>query len=71
MFDNNTEPSSMRMTAAQFIESAWRLDFSIVSADSDKLDANFVAEVTMLAKQKGIDVQYLNFSQYSSPVQAI
>lgn len=48
----NKNSSAMRMTPSKFVEFAWAMDFVISSADSERLDANFIDEVTVLAEKK-------------------
>jgi hypothetical protein len=67
----NKNTYAMHMTPSKFVEFAWAMDFVISSADSERLDANFMDEVTALAEKKGVDVQYLDFAQYSNGVEAI
>ncbi|MFT6905946.1 MAG: hypothetical protein ACJAS1_002609 [Oleiphilaceae bacterium] len=61
----------MTMTAERFIDCAWLLDFKIISAESSLLDGNFITQVSSIAKSKGIDVQYLDFSCYKNPTKAL
>ena len=61
----------MTLTAKRFVECAWLLDLRIVSADSNLIDRYFIPTATTLALQKGVDVQYIDFSCYSSPEAAL
>jgi hypothetical protein len=73
LFNQNKDTAipPMRMTPSQFVEFAWSMDFVVISADSARLDANFIDEVTLRAEQQGVEVQYLDFAQYSNAVEAI
>ena len=61
----------MRTTPKRFIDIAWMMDFGIISADAAELDHNFITETSAWARAEGIDVQYLNFAQYESPIKAL
>lgn len=61
----------MRITPKRFIEGAWLMNFGIISADVAVLERSFIAEATALAKAEGVDVQYLDFSKYEDPINAL
>jgi len=56
----------MKLTPERFIEMAWSINLSIISADKDLLDVDFIEKTTILAEKEGIDVLYLDFSSYDS-----
>jgi hypothetical protein len=69
--NKDTPIPPMHMTPSRFVEFAWSIDLVIISADSERLDENFIDEVTVLAELKDVDVQYLDFAQYNNPLEAI
>lgn len=50
---------------------AWEMDFRISTADSSVLQSDFIRNVTLLAEKKGIDVHYLDFSEYDTAIAAL
>ncbi|MDD9173511.1 hypothetical protein PVK63_01400 [Aliivibrio sp. S2TY2] len=56
----------MKLTPERFIEMAWSINLSIISADKDLLGDDFIEKTTILAEKEGIDVLYLDFSSYES-----
>ena len=64
--------SPMRITAERFIDCAWLLPlFEINSAESSLLESTFIAELSPIAKSKGIEVHYIDFKEYEYPIDAI
>ena len=61
----------MTVTAGRFIELAWDLNLQIVSAESSLLDTDFIKEASALARAKGVEVHYLDFSRYKNPQEAL
>jgi hypothetical protein len=59
------------MTPIKFIENAWVFDFAVNSADAAKLDANFIADLKLLAETDDIDVRHIDFSCYSCAAEAL
>ncbi|WP_233353487.1 MULTISPECIES: hypothetical protein [Photobacterium] len=61
----------MKITAKCLIEYAWDMNLQIISADSYLLRSGFIEEASELARKAGVDVQYLDFSRYDSPEEAL
>ncbi|CAM2890382.1 hypothetical protein [Vibrio diazotrophicus] len=59
------------ITPHNFVRFAWEMDFRISIADSDVLHTDFIQNVTLLAKQKNIEVHYLDFSKYDTASSAL
>lgn len=61
----------MRITADRYIDCAWLLPlFEIGSAESSLLESSFIAELSAIAKSKGIEVHYIDFNEYEDPIDA-
>ena len=56
----------MKLTPERFIEMAWSINLSIISADKELLGVDFIEKTTILAEKEGIDVLYLDFFSYES-----
>ncbi len=65
----STNPS-IRVSPEQLIDNAWLLGLGIMSADDKLITNDFISKTSKLAKNKNIEVEYLDFSQFASPLDA-
>jgi hypothetical protein len=62
----------MRITVERFIDCAWLMGFNnIHSAESHLLDSRFISDLSSCAASKGIEVHYIDFKEYTDPIEAI
>ncbi|WP_240699209.1 hypothetical protein [Vibrio sp. F12] len=54
------------ITPQLFVQHAWDMDFRISAADSAVIHSDFIKHASILADKEGIDVHYLDFSEYDT-----
>ncbi|WP_261383507.1 hypothetical protein [Vibrio sp. T20] len=59
-----------QITPEIFVLNAWDMDFRISTADSSVISPDFIKMATVLAEKKGINVHYLDFSEYDTAATA-
>ena len=62
---------SRHITAENFVLHAWDMNYRISSADSAILGPDFIQNTSLLAKEKGVAVHYLDFSKYDTAEAAL
>ncbi|CAK1826604.1 conserved hypothetical protein [Vibrio crassostreae] len=59
------------ITPELFVQHAWDMDFRISAADSAVIHSDFIKHASILADKEGIDVHYLDFSEYDTAAAAL